>query len=281
MRLGPSILYLFYLFVLLSSRKSPSLSQWPPPPQTRILASPLDDFRSSEAVPEMVDVVIIGSGLSGACAAYQLLAGTPNTSTPPTIAIFEARQACSGTTGRNGGHMKLTPRVTASFASKYGPAAALEFALFVKELIGKMKECGESVIVKEEKSLMEECEMLVTRSWDVFLDEEHAADITSIRGAKAAFSCPALSLWPYKFVLGLLRHVLNLGAKLYTLTLVTSLERVSDDGTGSHPTSLQTPRGTTLARKVIFATNACASNILPQYSNTIIPGRGVTMNPIG
>lgn len=88
----------------------------------------------------------------------------------------------------------------------------------------------------------------------------------------------ALSLWPYKFVLGLLRHVLNLGAKLYTLTPVTSMEPVPDPEAGSsNPkglTALHTPRGTTLARKVIFSQNAYVSNLLSQYENTIIPGRG-------
>ncbi|CZR67624.1 related to oxidoreductase [Phialocephala subalpina] len=286
-------------------------------PYWRTQPSPLDSFRSSDTAPEIVDVAIIGSGLSGACVAYHLLSDPASSITNPTIAIFESRQACSGATGRNGGHTKLAPRFIASHGSKYGPAAALEFALFLKELIGEMKECAESVVVDVEgKTLMEECEMLVTRSWDVFLDEEHAGEverewieaasamrevakregrdcelewlgevqfvkgenvekITSIRGAKAAFSCPALSLWPYKFVLGLLQHVLNLGAKLYTLTPVTSMERVPGDTAGAKGlTALRTPRGTTLARKVIFSTNAYASNLLPQYSNTIIPGRG-------
>lgn len=89
---------------------------------------------------------------------------------------------------------------------------------------------------------------------------------------------PALSLWPYKFVLGLLQHVLHLGAKLYTLTPVTSMERVPDPEAGSSNTkmltALHTPRGTTLERKVIFSQNAYVSNLLSQYENTIIPGRG-------
>ena len=112
-------------------------------------------------------------------------------------------------------------------------------------------------------------------------ESANTSQITSIRGAKAAFSCPALSLWPYKFVLGLLQHVLKLGAKLYTWTPVTSMERVASDGeTNNFPaslkglTALHTDRGTTLARRVVFATNGYVSNLLSLYDKTIIPIRG-------
>lgn len=104
-----------------------------------------------------------------------------------------------------------------------------------------------------------------------------AQQVTSIRDAKAASSGPALSLWPYKFVLGLLQHVVNLGASLYTATPVTRIERVSEEkaeSITSSLTALHTPRGVTLARKVIFSTNAYVSAVLPQYEKTIIPGRG-------
>lgn len=155
-------------------------------PYWRTQPSNLDDFRSSETVPHIVDVAIIGSGLSGACAAYHLLTGTPTSATAaPSIAIFEARQACSGATGRNGGHTKLPARAVAAFATKYGPAAALDFAVFLREQMRQMKECAESVVVSNNeegdgssiRTLAKECEMLVTRSWDVYRDDQHAADI--------------------------------------------------------------------------------------------------------
>lgn len=96
-------------------------------------------------------------------------------------------------------------------------------------------------------------------------------------------SGPAISFWPYKFVLGLLQHVLSLGATLYTLTPVTHMERVIDSEsttTGRFPSSskgltvLHTSRGTTIARRVVFATNAYVSNLLSLYDKTIIPVRG-------
>ena len=148
----------------------------------------LDEFCSSETVPPIVDVAIIGGGLSGACTAYHLLTGTDSSATSaPSIAIFEARQACSGATGRNGGHTKLTPLGISEFATNHGPAAALDYALFIKELMSKMRACAERIVVTDtlanelhpressSKTLAEECEMLVRRSWDVYLDEHQAA----------------------------------------------------------------------------------------------------------
>jgi monoamine oxidase len=58
-----------------------------------------DNYRSTEGLPEECDIVIIGAGYAGASVAYHLLEDNPS---PPSIVILEAREACSGATGRNG-----------------------------------------------------------------------------------------------------------------------------------------------------------------------------------
>ena len=63
----------------------------------------LDYYRSTESLPEISDIVIVGSGFAGASAAYHLL-NQSDDSTKPSITMLEARQACSGATGRNGEH---------------------------------------------------------------------------------------------------------------------------------------------------------------------------------
>lgn len=72
-------------------RANPTLSYWQDPPDE------IADLRSTEVLPESADVVIIGSGITGAAVAWNLLQkGKQN------IVMLEARQACSGATGRNG-----------------------------------------------------------------------------------------------------------------------------------------------------------------------------------
>ena len=59
----------------------------------------LDDHRTIAELPADCDVLIIGAGYAGVTTAYHLL---DNNASPPSIIILEARQACSGATGRNG-----------------------------------------------------------------------------------------------------------------------------------------------------------------------------------
>lgn len=58
---------------------------------------------TTESLPDVAEVVIIGSGFSGVATAYYLLTA-PNP--PRSVVILEAREACDGATGRNGGHCK-------------------------------------------------------------------------------------------------------------------------------------------------------------------------------
>lgn len=69
-------------------------------PYWRTQLHSIDEHRSTEELPPECDVVIIGGGLSGVTTAYHLaaLAGAEI----PSIVMLEARQVCSGATGRNG-----------------------------------------------------------------------------------------------------------------------------------------------------------------------------------
>ena len=63
----------------------------------------LSDHRTPGTLPEEADVVIIGSGMSGVALAYFLMTGPDP---PQNVVMLEARQICSGATGRNGGHCR-------------------------------------------------------------------------------------------------------------------------------------------------------------------------------
>ncbi|PVH72026.1 nucleotide-binding domain-containing protein [Cadophora sp. DSE1049] len=78
---------------------NPTTSYWQIPPHPDVA-----DHQSNQ-IPTDVDVVIIGSGMTGTSVARHLLKIGSQTN-PLKIAMFDARQACSGATGRNGGHIR-------------------------------------------------------------------------------------------------------------------------------------------------------------------------------
>lgn len=61
----------------------------------------IDEHRSTEQLPQDCDIAIIGAGFAGVATAYhldKLYEGNGR----PSIVMLEARQVCSGATGRNG-----------------------------------------------------------------------------------------------------------------------------------------------------------------------------------
>jgi hypothetical protein len=74
-------------------RHNPTIAYWQDPPDPEIA-----DYLSSSQVPEIADTVIIGSGITGSFIAWNLLQSPDH----GHITMLEARQACSGATGRNG-----------------------------------------------------------------------------------------------------------------------------------------------------------------------------------
>lgn len=81
-------------------RDNPTVSYWQDPPDE------IADLRSTSQLPQTADVVVIGSGISGAAIAHNILLRAPDAK----IVLLEARQACSGATGRNGNQfLSLSP----------------------------------------------------------------------------------------------------------------------------------------------------------------------------
>lgn len=73
-------------------RKNPTVSYWQDPPDG------IADLRTTEILPTSADYVVVGSGISGAFIALNILKAKPEAQ----VVLLEARSACSGATGRNG-----------------------------------------------------------------------------------------------------------------------------------------------------------------------------------
>lgn len=77
---------------LLNSPNHPTASYWQDP------LDKIADLRTTKLLPASAEYVIIGSGISGTCIAYNILSRMPNS----RVIMVEAREACNGATGRNG-----------------------------------------------------------------------------------------------------------------------------------------------------------------------------------
>ena len=71
-------------------------------PYWRTSPHALDNFRSSDTLPAKADIVIIGAGYAGASIVHHLLENEQFRLQQQSLVIIEAREACSGATGRNG-----------------------------------------------------------------------------------------------------------------------------------------------------------------------------------
>ncbi|KAJ5543856.1 hypothetical protein N7513_003437 [Penicillium frequentans] len=252
----------------------------------------LHDHRTTEDLPASSDVVVIGAGYAGISTAYHLVKGEASGNNL-SVTILEARGVCSGATGRNGGHLRpdmYTPMT--KLIDRAGPELALEVPEFEIAHLYAIK----SLVEKENI----DCDFTLARSIDVWCNEEaalkakemfdilrsrnleymkdvffvlgkDAEGISGVKGVKACASFTAGTLWPYKFILHLTKLTLETGlVNLQTHTPVTSVTRQSSGGF-----VVTTPRGTTITRKVVYANNAYVSGLLPQYSQAIVPCKGL------
>lgn len=140
---------------------NPSISYWQLPPLEGVAG------HQSPQLSTEADVVIIGSGISDTSIAWHLLKEV-NTTAPLRIAMLEARQACSGATERNGGHIR---------PSSYSEYAGAKEAVTLDEAarITRLRSAHVEALISAADSLPEEgrlaAEARVVDSIDAFFDD--------------------------------------------------------------------------------------------------------------
>lgn len=113
--------------------------------------------KSSAPLPAEADIVIIGSGVTGASIARTLLQSHTTSSSPSQLKILmlEARDICSGATGRNGGHILETADEYAEFEDKFGTHEARRLIRFrlahLREMLAVAEELGLTEVAQARK----------------------------------------------------------------------------------------------------------------------------------
>ena len=266
------------------------------------------DLRSTPRLPEKCHVAVIGAGLAGVLAAYHILknadqgdesgaeAGIQGRGADPEVLLLDARRLCEGATGRNGGHVKVQVNTLLNLPNgeEERGKKRTELQDYVERVMVELKR-----IVEDEGV---DCEFELRRSFDVFTDAGDAAEVykrytwatregeawtskvswigadraeqvTSIKGAKGAFSVPAASFWPYKFVTGLLEKMVIKWPRRLNVQMHTPITSLVTSPSGTN--LLATARGTITAQRVVLATNAYTAGLLPSFKSAIIPVRGM------
>ncbi|KAJ7758602.1 DAO-domain-containing protein [Mycena metata] len=262
--------------------KGMSLSYW----LQGVRASPLLDHRTTKELPKAAEVVIIGSGMSGTLTAYELLT---RSDPPKSIVILEARELCSGATGRNAGHCK--PDQYRGFA-KYSKLIGEEQA---KKLLEHELETWNRIveIIKKENI---DCDLWVGDTLDVAMSPEvatktaavfdaykayggkvdqvkyisdpaEAEKVSRLTGAQALWAWQASTFYPWKLVAHLMNTCLSRGLNLQTWTPATSVTASKTPGLWD----INTARGAITTPTVVYATNAYTSSVLPVFAKYIQP----------
>ncbi|KAF5006903.1 hypothetical protein FDECE_6746 [Fusarium decemcellulare] len=244
----------------------------------------------SQTLPETADIVVIGSGITGA-SVTKLLLEKDSTS---KVVVFEARSLCSGATGRNGGQLATNAgEIYSQYKERFGNDMAGKIASFTFKTCERMKEViaeyapeeseyrdvtkvrtflDESSFVAMKDSITQmEADHPALRGIYSIIDSETVLKNHGVHGATGGVTLPAGVMWPYRVITKVFEVLLAKyqgRLNIETNTPVTQMEHVGGTYT------ISTPRGKTRARRVIHCTNGYASHLLPQLRGLLFPVRG-------
>ncbi|KAH8194568.1 hypothetical protein TruAng_011263 [Truncatella angustata] len=259
---------------------NPSQSYWledPPYPE-------LVDIQSPD-LPDHADIVIIGSGITGAAVARSILLECERKGETRRVVVLEARTLCSGATGRNGGHIKSSPHeLFVRLKDRLGPERAAALTRFQLAHVNVLTE-----LCKAEGWDVAECREVETA--DLYLDAEdrdkaleeveemkkwipeleiETHDAVSAqkkfevnRFVVGAISYTAGALWPYRFVATVWKTLLARFEKSLSIETGTAVTDIHEGSDSQSAYNVVTTRGTIRCDHVVHATNGFASQFIP------------------
>ena len=119
----------------------------------------------SAVLPDEAHVVIIGSGISGTSISRTILEGS-TASPPPKVVVLEARDTCSGATGRNGGHILETADEYGDFVDNFGLEAGRKIMAF------RLAHLNEILGLVDQLDLAEETQARKVQFLTAYFDDE-------------------------------------------------------------------------------------------------------------
>lgn len=246
----------------------------------------LVNHRTTPDLPSHASAVIIGSGISGAFAAKELTDRGIH-----DIVVLEAREICSGATGRNGGHCQ--PLCYDQLA-EIGHFELQNIAYLSKLIHEQDIQCDWSQFpsggchayftpslfssVKAKISAMKHSAPQLASLIQVIEDPTKLAALKIPTAVGAVLQANAAALHPYKLVTHIWRSLLaSSNLNLQTTTPVTGISAP----TAAYPPDdpgrkwlVHTTRGNITADHILCATNAYTAHLLNEFRGLIVPVQG-------
>lgn len=266
---------------------NPCLSFW----QQTTRSFPHLHANSDAPVPASTKYLIIGSGISGALTAFELIhsAGVPG----PAVTILEAREAASGASSRNAGHVRPDAfRGFQIYQRVHGTEQARKIIANERDVLARVDAFVAAHGVPCDFNLATTLDVCLTpafaefnaTSLDLYREAggdvshvrvyhgQEAQDRTGIADAVSAYEWPAGSSHPAKLAQWLLSRSIDKGARLFTHCPATQVTPSAPAADGPR-WDVATPRGTVAAETVVHCTNAFAGHLLPQLAPYVTPNR--------
>ena len=257
---------------------------------------PLADHRSTERLPERADVVVIGAGLTGASTAWHLSRAAAK---GLRVVVIEAGDPATQASGRNGGNFELMPenflgedeglprerwkwlrrrypRVRAAILQREADRQArlvFEFGsrntkALLKLVAGTRIDCDLSDAgwlriadtAREERGIEDEVRFAQAMGigFEMWSPSRIRRELAIPARWSGRLARPNGNYHPFKFVCGALAASMRRGVNLQTRTPVIGIRTRRGD------VVVETTRGSIRTGRVVFATNAFTSTLLPE-----------------
>lgn len=265
--------------------ENPCLSFW----QQTTRSFPHLLANSESSLPQTTKYLVIGSGISGALTAFELIhsAGVPGSD----VLILEAREAASGASSRNAGHVRPDAfRGFQVYRRVHGTEQALKIIANEKDVLDKINTfvnkhdvpCDFNLSTTLDVCLTPEFAEFNARSFKEYQEAggdlshvkvyegEDAATRTGIKETVSAYEWPAGSSHPAKLAQWLLAQSIAKGATFFTQCPAL---KISKSSAVESWWDIETPKGTITAETVVHCTNGFSGHLIDQLAPYVTPTR--------
>ncbi|KAI0344212.1 FAD dependent oxidoreductase [Trametopsis cervina] len=245
-------------------------------------------------LPKHADVVIIGSGITGASVAYYTLLRNSGLK----VVVLEAREVCSGATGRNGGH--INPPLSQDWEEtkkQYGEDGAKTLIRFRLAHIRELQAIAsaEDILKQSQVRTTEHLEVYYTQdafdeavrdlnAWKADMPDEaegflaYGVDaIQKFELSDNVVGCiwgPGGAIHPYRFVTSLFANLLGRHGENFFIATHTPCTAIKEPTPSNSFYTISTPNGDITAPHIVHATNGWVSHLLEPMREKVIPVRG-------